>query len=227
MMKKRRIGQTDMLVSEIGLGCMSLSTEENKAARIIESALDEGINYFDTADLYDYGVNEEIVGKTLKAVRGEVYIATKVGNRWNEEKNGWSWDPTAPYIKQAVKESLRRLKTDYIDLYQLHGGTIEDNAEETISAFEDLKKEGYIRDYGISSIRPNVIKRFAEKSDIQSVMMQYSLLDRRPEEWMPLLESKKISILARGCLAKKCSKKRTVTATLITALKSCKSCFRS
>ena len=201
-MKKRRIGQTNMLVSEIGLGCMSVGTDESKAARIIESALDEGINYFDTADLYDYGVNEEIVGKTLKSVRGDVYIATKVGNRWNDKKDGWSWDPSASYIKEAVKNSLKRLQTDYIDLYQLHGGTMEDHAEETIGAFEDLKKEGYIRHYGISSIRPNVIKRFAEKSDIQSVMMQYSLLDRRPEEWMPLLESKQINILARGPLAK-------------------------
>ncbi|MFJ7678054.1 aldo/keto reductase [Peribacillus sp. NPDC097264] len=201
-MKKRRLGNSDLLVSEIGLGCMSLGTDQKKAAEIVKAALHEGINYFDTADLYDFGVNEEIVGESLKPVRDQVYIATKVGNRWTENKEGWSWDPSGDYIKTAVKDSLKRLGTDYIDLYQLHGGTIEDNLEETIEAFEDLKKEGLIRYYGISSIRPNVIKAFVENSDIDSVMMQYSLLDRRPEEWMPLLENKQVSIIARGPLAK-------------------------
>ena len=75
-----------MLVSEIGLGCMSLGTVENQAAEIVQAALDEGINYFDTADLYDFGMNEEIVGKNLKSVRDQVYIATKVGNRWTKIK---------------------------------------------------------------------------------------------------------------------------------------------
>ncbi|WP_057914297.1 aldo/keto reductase [Peribacillus muralis] len=201
-MKKRRLGHSELLVSEIGLGCMSLGSDEKQASEIIQTALDEGINYFDTADLYDFGVNEEIVGRNLKSVREQVYIATKVGNRWNEKKDSWSWDPSATYIKAAVKDSLKRLGTDYIDLYQLHGGTTSDNIEETVEAFEDLKKGGYIRHYGISSIRPNVIKGFMEASELDSVMMQYSLLDRRPEEWMPLLASKQISIIARGPLAK-------------------------
>jgi aryl-alcohol dehydrogenase-like predicted oxidoreductase len=202
VLKKRKLGNSDLFVSEIGLGCMSLGTDEKKAAIIIQAALEEGINYFDTADLYDFGINEEIVGKSLKPVREQVVIATKVGNRWNENHDGWSWDPSGDYIKTAVKDSLHRLKTDYIDLCQLHGGTIEDNIDETISAFEDLKKEGVIRYYGISSIRPNVIKSYTTKSSIQSVMMQYSLLDRRPEEWMSLLSEHNISIIARGPLAK-------------------------
>ena len=88
-MEKRKIGGSDLWVSKMGLGCMSLGTDVKKAAEIIESALDEGINYFDTADLYNFGVNEEIVGKTLAAKRDEVVIATKVGNRWNNgEDNG-------------------------------------------------------------------------------------------------------------------------------------------
>ena len=94
------------------------------------------------------------------------------------------------------------MQTDYIDLYQLHGGTIEDNIDETIEAFEDLKKEGVIRYYGISSIRPNVIKQYVEKSSIVSVMMQYSLLDRRPEEWFSLLKEHSVSVIGRGPLAK-------------------------
>ncbi|MBO1910690.1 aldo/keto reductase, partial [Microvirga sp. 3-52] len=94
------------------------------------------------------------------------------------------------------------LGTDYIDLYQLHGGTMEDNIDETIDAFESLKKEGLIRQYGISSIRPNVIKRFLEESTAVSVMMQYSPLDRRPEEWIPLISRSGASIITRGTLAK-------------------------
>jgi aryl-alcohol dehydrogenase-like predicted oxidoreductase len=200
--KKRRIGSSDLYVSEIGLGCMSLGTDEKKAIRIIHEALERGINYLDTADLYDRGLNEEFVGKAIKGKREQVILATKVGNRWEEGKEGWHWDPSKAYIKQAVKESLRRLQTDYIDLYQLHGGTIEDPIDETIEAFEELKQEGVIRYYGISSIRPNVIREYVKRSNIVSVMMQYSLLDRRPEEWFPLLAERQISIIARGPVAK-------------------------
>lgn len=201
-MEKRQIGSSDLYVSKMGLGCMSLGTDEKKAKEIVHTALENGINYFDTADLYDFGRNEEIVGNALKEFRDDVIIATKVGNRWNDVKEGWRWDPSKEYIKSAVKDSLTRLKVEYIDLYQLHGGTIEDNFEDSIAAFEELKEEGYIRHYGISSIRPNVIKKVVLDSSIQSVMMQYSLLDRRPEEWMELLDEHEVSIIARGPLAK-------------------------
>lgn len=201
-MKKRKLGNSNLLVSEIGLGCMSLGTDDQNASKIISAAIDEGINYFDTADLYDFGLNEKIIGKALQPYREKVILATKVGNRWNEQKTGWNWDASSTYIKTAVKESLQRLGTDYIDLYQLHGGTMEDNIDEVVETFEELKKEGVIRAYGISSIRPNVIKQFVKKSNIDSVMMQYSLLDRRPEEWLPLLEEKQISMIARGPIAK-------------------------
>lgn len=107
------------------------------------------------------------------------------------------------YILKAVEDSLRRLNTDYIDLYQLHGGTIEDPIDETIEAFELLKEQGKIRAYGISSIRPNVIREWVSKSNMSSVMMQYSLLDRRPEEAMlELLGTHDISVITRGTLAK-------------------------
>ncbi|WP_057764233.1 aldo/keto reductase [Cytobacillus praedii] len=202
-MKKRQVGNSDLYVSELGLGCMSLGTDQKKAQELIETALDEGINYFDTADLYDFGENEQIVGQALKHVRDKVIIATKAGNRWSEDKNGWRWDPSKRYIKEAVKNSLTRLGTDYIDLYQLHGGTIEDPIDETIEAFEELKADGLIRYYGISSIRPNVIQEYAKKSSIVSVMMQYSILDRRPEEQaIPLLQENNISVVTRGPLAK-------------------------
>ncbi|MEH7883062.1 aldo/keto reductase [Bacillus sp. JJ1609] len=202
-MKKRQLGTSDLYVSEIGLGCMSLGTDQLRAESVINAALEEGINYFDTADLYDFGENEEIVGKALKNVRDQVIIATKAGNRWTEAKDSWTWDPSKEHIKEAVKQSLKRLNTDYIDIYQLHGGTINDNIEQTIESFEELKTEGFIRHYGISSIRPNVIREYIDKSNIVSVMMQYSILDRRAEEEaIPLLQENRISVVTRGTVAK-------------------------
>ncbi|QOR65357.1 aldo/keto reductase [Cytobacillus suaedae] len=201
-MKTRQIGNSDLIVSELGLGCMSLGRDERQATDIIHKAIDSGINYLDTADLYNFGVNEEFIGRAIKSKRKDIILATKVGNRWNSDKEGWSWDPSKDYIKSAVKDSLHRLQTDYIDLYQLHGGTLEDNIDETIEAFEDLKKEGLIRYYGISSIRPNVIKEYVERSSIVSVMMQYSIVDRRPEEVFPLLREHNISVVCRGPVAK-------------------------
>lgn len=201
-MKRNRLGKSELYVSEIGLGCMSLGTDEAKAVSIIHEALEQGINFLDTADLYDAGRNEELVGKAIRNRRADVIVATKVGNRREPGQEGWTWDPSKAYILSAVKESLRRLGTDYIDLYQLHGGMIEDPIDETIEAFEELKKEGLIRYYGISSIRPNVIREYASRSRIVSVMSQYSMLDRRPEEeTLPLLAEQEISLIARGPLA--------------------------
>ncbi|CAM4516071.1 aldo/keto reductase [Paenibacillus typhae] len=202
-MNKNRLGQSDLYVSAMGLGCMSLGTEEGPAVSIIHEALDKGINFLDTADLYDAGRNEEIVGNAIRGRRSDVVLATKVGNRRIPGQEGWSWDASKAYIKSAVRDSLRRLQTDYIDLYQLHGGTLEDNIDETIEAFEELKQEGLIRYYGISSIRPAVVREYVKRSGIVSVMSQYSILDRRPEESiLPLLEQHGISLIARGPLAR-------------------------
>lgn len=181
---------------------MSLPSDQIEADRIIQVALENGINYFDTADLYNKGENEKIVGNALKSNRQNVILATKVGNRLNISGDGWSWDPTKEWITDAVHASLKRLQTDYIDVYQLHGGTMEDNVDEVIDTMESLQKEGLIREYGISSIRPNVIDRFLRKSNAVSVMMQYSLLDRRPEEWFSLLEDHQASLFTRGTVAK-------------------------
>lgn len=201
-MKKRIIGNGGLAVSELGLGCMSLPSELQEARYVIDAAIDAGITYFDTADLYDKGHNEEIIGTLLKEKRKDLIIATKAGNRWTEEQEGWQWDPSKAHIMQAVKESLKRLEMDYIDLYQLHGGTMEDDADETIEAFEALKKEGVIREYGISSIRPNVIERFLKNSSAVSVMMQYSMLDRRPEDYFQMIERLGASVITRGTIAK-------------------------
>lgn len=202
-MKKNQLGKSELYVSEIGLGTMSLGTDRDKGIALIHEALDNGVNFIDTADLYDFGSNEEIVGHALKDRRDSVILASKGGNNWEKGKDGWSWDPSKKHIKEALKDSLLRLKTDYIDLYQLHGGTIEDPMDETIEAFDELKQDGLIREYGISSIRPNVIREFIERSSIATVMMQYSILDRRPEEEiLDLLNENEISVIARGPLSK-------------------------
>ena len=202
-MRSNRLGSSDLLVSEIGLGCMSLGTDPRRAADIVHRAVELGVTFFDTADLYDRGVNEELVGRALRGVRDRVVIASKVGNRWREDGSGWDWDPSKAYIRQAVEGSLRRLGVEVIDLYQLHGGTIADPVDETIEAFEELKAEGLIRYYGLSSIRPNVIREYVRRSNIASVMMQYSLLDRRPEEEVfGLLLDHGVSVIVRGPVAK-------------------------
>lgn len=202
-MNYRQLGSSELKISEISFGCMSLEQEFDTARKLIYRALDKGINYFDTADMYQNGENEILLGRILKEHRDQVIIATKVGNELRSDGMSWDWNPTKKYILKSVENSLTRLQTDYIDLYQLHGGTIEDPIEETIDAFETLQKEGKIRYYGISSIRPNVIRTYVQKSNIVSVMMQYSLLDQRAEEsCLDLLYKNDIGVLARGSLAK-------------------------
>lgn len=203
-MEQRRLGESGLAVSEIGLGCMSLKSNQPKQSKdIIQKAFDKGITFFDTADLYDKGQNETVVGESVQAFRKQIVLASKVGNLWRADGSGWDWKASKDYIIRTIEGSLSRLKTDYIDLYQLHGGTIDDPIDEIIEAFELLKKQGKIRAYGLSSIRPNVIKAFLSKSSISSVMMQYSILDRRPEEEIDaLLANNGTSILARGALGK-------------------------
>lgn len=202
-MEYQKLGNSSLHISRIGLGCMSIDPEkESNGIKIIHRAIELGVNYFDTADLYNMGLNEILVGKALLHKRRDIILATKAGNQWRADGSGWDWNPHKEYIIKAVEESLHRLQTDYIDLYQLHGGMIEDPIDETIEAFEHLKQSGKILHYGISSIRPNVIREYVKRSGIVSVMMQYSLLDRRPEESvLSLLQDNNIGVLVRGSLA--------------------------
>jgi aryl-alcohol dehydrogenase-like predicted oxidoreductase len=197
-----QLGKSAMRISRIAFGCMSLGDDHAESERILHRAIELGINFFDTADLYAKGMNEAMVGKALKPYRQNVYIASKVGNQWRADGSGWDWNPRKEYILEQVEGSLQRLQVDHIDLYQLHGGTIDDPIDETIEAFELLKQQGKISHYGISSIRPNVIREYVKRSNIVSVMMQYSLLDRRPEETcLQLLQENNIGVLARGAVA--------------------------
>ncbi|MBX2841000.1 MAG: aldo/keto reductase [Flammeovirgaceae bacterium] len=202
-MTYQQLGNSDLYVSKISFGCMSLGNDHSKNADILYSALDNGINLFDSADLYQNGGNEISLGKAFQGLRDKVLIATKVGNQMKPDGSGWDWNPSKAYILKAVEKSLKRLKTDYLDLYQLHGGTTDDPIDETIEAFEQLKTEGKIRYYGISSIRPNVIREYVKRANITSVMMQYSIMDRRPEETcLDLLLKNNIGVLSRGGVAK-------------------------
>jgi aryl-alcohol dehydrogenase-like predicted oxidoreductase len=202
VMEYTTIGKSGMKISRIGLGCMSLQPDDAVSVQLIHWAIAQGVNYLDTADLYDHGLNEEMVGKAIKGKRDEIVIATKVGNRLRPDGKSWDWDASKDYIIRAVESSLLRLGTDYIDLCQLHGGTMDDPIDETISAFELLRDQGKIRHYGISSIRPNVIRAWLERSSIASVMMQYSLLDQRPaEECLDLIHASGVGVLARGAIA--------------------------
>jgi aryl-alcohol dehydrogenase-like predicted oxidoreductase len=201
-MKYRSLGKSGLQVSEVSFGCMSLGSGDAENARLLHQAQDAGINFFDTADLYGGGENEKTVGRAFKGRRDQVILATKVGNQLRADGSGWDWKPRKSYILGAVEQSLQRLQTDYLDLYQLHGGTLEDPIDEIIDAFEVLKQQGKIRHYGISSIRPNVIREYVQRAHLVSVMMQYSLLDRRPEEAsLALLRQHNIGVLVRGSYA--------------------------
>lgn len=181
---------------------MSLGLDSALNERMIHKAIDHGISFFDTADLYQKGENERMLGKAISGRSDQLLIATKVGNRWNSTQDNWEWVPRKNYILEAADQSLKRLGLEQIDLYQLHGGTIDDNFDEVIEAFELLKEWGKIKYYGLSSIRPNVFMKLAKESAIATNMMQYSLLDRRPEPYLEELSSEGVGVLARGSLAK-------------------------
>ncbi|HUQ67364.1 MAG TPA: aldo/keto reductase [Flavitalea sp.] len=195
------LGVSALKVSRIGFGCMSLPPDEKMAIPVLDKAIALDINYLDTADIYHDGLNEIIIGKAIKGKRDNVIVASKAGNVRNRN-GGLDWNPSKKHILKCAEDSLRRLQTDYIDLYQLHGGTVHDNINESVEAFELLKQQGKIRYYGISSIRPNVIREYIKRSSIVSVMTQYSLADRRPEEeTLGLLHKHNIAVMIRGCVA--------------------------
>ncbi|MGV3041516.1 aldo/keto reductase [Staphylococcus rostri] len=196
---QKNILKSGIELSELGLGCMSLGTDRHKATEIVETALESGITYFDTADIYDNGENEKIVGQILSKYqqRDDIVIGTKVGNQL--QPNGdMVWNPSKKHIKEGIKQSLQRLGLEHLDLYMLHGGTIDDPLDETISAFEELKQEGLVKAYGLSSIRPNVIRYYLAHSHIEVLMSQFNLIDNRPEMLMDEVHEHGVKLLARG-----------------------------
>src|SRR5699024_10530789 len=150
-------GTSSIEISPFTLGAMSFPSDKQSSLKMIEEALDAGINHIDTADLYQFGENEKMIGAAIKDKRQNIVLTTTVGIRFNKHKTSQILEPCPSYINEAINQSLKRLQKDYIDLYLLHGGTIEEQIEDIVDTFESLKKSGKIRAYGISSIRPNVI----------------------------------------------------------------------
>lgn len=202
-MRQTILGASGISVSTIAFGAMSLTGDSAHDQRLIHRALELGINMIDTADLYQQGDNERIIGQAINGRREEVVLASKGGNQLAPDGKSWTWNPNPDYLRRALEASLKRLGTDYLDLYQLHGGTMEDPKEEVIRFFEEERKRGTIRAYGISSIRPTVIDYWLKHAEMDTLMLQYSALDRRAEEQIfPMLTEQNVTVLARGTLAK-------------------------
>lgn len=183
-------------MAELGLGTMSiLKHGEAEARQILEAAYAAGIRHFDTADVYDHFEVERLVGSTFAGRRNELFLTSKGGNEWTGD--GMRWNPAPSYLEQALHDSLERLQTDYLDLYYVHGGTIEDDLDATIDFMRRQKQAGVIRQIGLSSIRPNVIRYWLEHGELDVLMTPYSLLDRRIESL-----DLDIPIVGRGPLAK-------------------------
>lgn len=181
---------------ELGLGTMSiLKHGEAEGRRILEAAYDAGIRHFDSADVYDHFEVERLVGSTFAGRRNELFLTSKGGNVLTED--GMRWDPSAAHLEQALADSLERLQTDYLDVYYIHGGTLEDDLDETIAFMRRQKQAGVIRQIGLSSLRPNVIRYWLEHGELDVLMTPYSLLDRRIESL-----DLDIPIVGRGPLAK-------------------------
>src|SRR5664279_963997 len=191
-MKYRKLGNTGEKLSAIGLGCMGMSfaygpKDDNESIKVLERALEIGINFWDTADMYSIGHNEELISKVLVPNRDKIFIATKFGFRRKEATTGMSgtlgtyFDGSPAYVKEAVENSLRRLKIDTIDLYYAH--RIPDNAtiEEMIGAMADLVKEGKVRYLGLSEASANSIRRANKVHPITALQSEYSLLTRDVE----------------------------------------------
>ncbi|TCI21987.1 aldo/keto reductase [Exiguobacterium sp. SL-9] len=183
-------------MTELGLGTMSiLKHGEAVGRRILEAAYDAGIRHFDTADVYDHFEVERLVGSTFAGRRDDLFLTSKGGNEWTGD--GMRWNPAPSYLEQALHDSLERLQTDHLDLYYVHGGTMDDDLDATIDFMRRQKQAGIIRQIGLSSIRPNVIRYWLEHGELDVLMTPYSLLDRRIET----LELD-IPIVGRGPLAK-------------------------
>ncbi|HLL42552.1 MAG TPA: aldo/keto reductase [Segetibacter sp.] len=208
-MKYRKLGNEEL--SAIGLGCMSMShaygvPDDRESIATLHYALDLGINFWDTADFYGNGKNEELISKVLTTHRDKIFIATKFGFRLTEDGKGSYFDGSPAYLKIAVEASLKRLKVDVIDLYYAHRIDPKVPVEEMVEAMADLVKQGKVRYLGLSEASANSVRKAHAVHTISALQSEYSLLTRDVEkEILPVCKELGITFvpfspLARGLM---------------------------
>jgi aryl-alcohol dehydrogenase-like predicted oxidoreductase len=219
-MNYRKFANTNIELSKIGLGCMGMSAaygedkDDKESIATLERSIELGINFWDSADIYANGVNEELISQVLKSNRNKVFMATKFGFRMkNNIGDSFSGDVyidcSPKYIKEAVEKSLKRLKTDYIDLYYAHRIDPNIPIEETIGAMSELVKEGKVKYLGLSECTANELKKAHEIHPISALQSEYSLLYREVEkEILPLTKELGVTFvpfapLGRGLMSNK------------------------
>jgi len=212
-MKKIKLGTKQLEVSRLGLGCMGMSAfytgsgqDDASAIKTIHRALDLGVTFFDTAEMYGPYTNEKLLGRALSDHRKEVVIATKFGTILHRTDNSYGLDGTPENVRLSVEGSLKRLNTDYIDLFYQHRMDPNTPIEETMGALSELVQEGKIRHIGLSEAAPETIRRANAVHPVTALQTEYSLWSRDPErEILPVVRELGIgfvpySPLGRGFL---------------------------
>ncbi|MFC5528157.1 aldo/keto reductase [Cohnella yongneupensis] len=186
-MEQRTLGNGGLKVSALGLGCMGMSDfysgrDDEESVRTLHRALELGVTFLDTADIYGIGRNEELVGRAIKGRRDEVVLATKFGNVRDENGKMLRIDGRPEYVRTACEASLRRLGVDHIDLYYQHRVDANTPIEETVGAMADLIREGKVRYLGLSEAGPATIRRAHAVHPITALQTEYSLWSRDVED---------------------------------------------